>query len=54
MLLDNISIGQLDPADLRRDMGLLLSQTGRLFFGSLRENLTMGCRRPAMKISNAH
>lgn len=41
VLLDNISIGQLDPADLRRDMGLL-SQTGRLFFGSLRENLTMG------------
>ncbi len=27
VLLDNISIGQLDPADLRRDMGLL-SQPG--------------------------
>lgn len=41
VLLDNISIGQLDPADLRRDMGLL-SQTARLFFGSIRENITMG------------
>ncbi|AGE94634.1 ATP-binding protein [Citrobacter amalonaticus Y19] len=41
VLLDNISISQLDPADLRRDMGLL-SQTARLFFGSVRENITMG------------
>lgn len=41
VLLDNININQLDPADLRRDMGLL-SQTARLFFGSVRENITMG------------
>ncbi|MGK3632433.1 type I secretion system permease/ATPase [Enterobacter cloacae] len=41
VLLDNISISQLDPADLRRDMAFL-SQHARLFFGSLRENITMG------------
>lgn len=41
VLLDHISIGQLDPADLRRDMAFL-SQHARLFFGSLRENITMG------------
>ncbi|WP_114194685.1 type I secretion system permease/ATPase [Edaphovirga cremea] len=41
VLLDNISINQLDPADVRRDMGLL-NQNARLFFGSIRENITMG------------
>ncbi|MBW7984943.1 type I secretion system permease/ATPase [Enterobacillus tribolii] len=41
MLLDDIGINQLDPADLRRDMGYL-SQTARLFFGTVRENITMG------------
>lgn len=41
VLLDNISISQLDPADVRRDMGLL-NQNARLFFGSIRENITMG------------
>lgn len=41
VLLDNININQLDPADIRRDMGLL-NQNARLFFGSIRENITMG------------
>lgn len=41
VLLDNININQLDPADIRRDMALL-NQNARLFFGSIRENLTMG------------
>lgn len=41
ILLDDISLGQLDTADLRRDMHLL-SQQARLFFGSVRDNLTMG------------
>lgn len=41
VLLDNININQLDPADVRRDMALL-NQNARLFFGSIRENITMG------------
>ena len=39
--LDGISLGQLDPADLRRDVALM-SQSSSLFHGSLRENLLMG------------
>lgn len=41
VLLDDINIKQLDPADIRRDMALL-NQNARLFFGSIRENITMG------------
>jgi len=41
ILLDNISLNQLDPADVRRDMQLL-SQQARLFFGSVRDNITLG------------
>lgn len=41
MLMDNISMRHLDPADVRRDVGLL-SQNSRLFFGTVYENLTMG------------
>ncbi|WP_339512011.1 type I secretion system permease/ATPase [Pseudomonas sp. RL_15y_Pfl2_60] len=41
LLLDDIAITSLDTADLRRDMGFL-HQNSRLFFGSIRENLTMG------------
>lgn len=40
-LLDEISIAQIDPADMRRDVGLL-TQNARLFHGSIRENLTLG------------
>ncbi|MDM2942355.1 MULTISPECIES: type I secretion system permease/ATPase [Citrobacter] len=41
ILLDDISLNHLDPADLRRDMQLL-SQQARLFFGSVRDNIIMG------------
>ena len=41
ILLDNISLNHLDPADLRRDMQFL-SQQARLFFGSVRDNILMG------------
>jgi ABC-type bacteriocin/lantibiotic exporters, contain an N-terminal double-glycine peptidase domain len=39
--LDGIAMAHLDPADLRRDVGLL-AQYARLFHGTLRENLTLG------------
>ena len=41
ILLDGVALGHLDPADVRRDVGLL-SQEARLFHGSLRENLLLG------------
>ncbi|MGU3401567.1 type I secretion system permease/ATPase [Brucellaceae bacterium D45D] len=41
VLLDNLSLAQIDPADVRRDVGLL-TQNSRLFFGTLRDNITMG------------
>lgn len=41
VLLDNIALGQIDPADLRRDMGLL-TQNSRLFYGTIRDNVMMG------------
>ncbi|MFJ7142589.1 type I secretion system permease/ATPase [Pseudomonas protegens] len=39
--LDDLEMAQIDPADVRRDVGLL-SQNARLFFGTIRENLTLG------------
>jgi len=39
--LDGIALNHIDPADLRRDVGLLLQQA-RLFHGTLRDNLTLG------------
>ncbi len=42
-LVDNLAIQHIDPADLRRDIGLL-SQNATLFFGTIRENITMGAR----------
>lgn len=41
ILLDGVSLPHLDPADVRRDVGLL-SQNSRLFYGTLHENLTLG------------
>ncbi len=41
ILLDDISLSHLDPHDLRRDVQCL-TQQARLFFGSVRENITMG------------
>ncbi|NNH35265.1 type I secretion system permease/ATPase [Acinetobacter sp. NIPH 2377] len=39
--LDSVDLGLIDPSDVRRDMGLL-NQNAHLFFGSVRENLTLG------------
>jgi ATP-binding cassette subfamily C protein LapB len=39
--LDGIDLGLIDPADVRRDMSLL-NQNAHLFFGTIRDNLTMG------------
>ncbi len=39
--LDNLSLSHIDMADLRRNIGFL-SQNAQLFFGTLRENLTLG------------
>lgn len=41
VMLDNLDLTLIDPADVRRDMGLL-NQNAHLFFGTLRENLTLG------------
>ena len=41
VLLDGIDLRQLDPADVRRNMGYV-SQDVTLFWGSLRENITFG------------
>lgn len=41
VLLDGLALHQIDPADVRRDIGLL-TQASRLFHGTLRENLTLG------------
>jgi ATP-binding cassette subfamily C protein LapB len=41
VLLDGLALHQIDPADVRRDVGLL-TQHSRLFHGTLRENLTLG------------
>jgi len=39
--LDGLELSLIDPSDVRRDIGLL-AQNSRLFFGSIRDNLTMG------------
>ncbi|RSZ43769.1 MULTISPECIES: type I secretion system permease/ATPase [unclassified Variovorax] len=39
--IDSLDISLVDPADLRRDLGLL-TQNARLFHGSIRDNVTMG------------
>lgn len=41
VLLDGIDLRQLDPADVRSNIGYV-SQDVNLFFGSLRENVTFG------------
>ncbi|KQQ62621.1 ATP-binding protein [Pseudomonas sp. Leaf127] len=42
--IDGIAMSHLDPADLRRDVGLL-QQHARLFHGTLRDNLVLGAGR---------
>ncbi|WP_066963419.1 type I secretion system permease/ATPase [Microbulbifer sp. Q7] len=39
--LDGVSLEHIDPADIRRDIGLL-TQNANLFHGTLRENVTLG------------
>lgn len=39
--LDGVELSLIDPSDVRRDMGLL-NQNANLFFGTVRENLTLG------------
>lgn len=41
VLLDGIDIRQLDPAELRRNMGYV-AQDVNLFYGSLRDNIALG------------
>jgi ATP-binding cassette subfamily C protein LapB len=41
VLIDGVDLRQLDPADLRRNLGYV-SQDVMLFYGSLRENITFG------------
>lgn len=41
VLLDDLALHQIDPADVRRDVGLL-TQNSRLFHGTIRDNLTLG------------
>ncbi|WP_312102910.1 type I secretion system permease/ATPase [Acinetobacter venetianus] len=39
--LDNLDISLIDPADVRRDAALL-NQNAHMFYGTIRENLTLG------------
>ena len=39
--LDEVDLGLIDPSDIRRDVGIL-NQNAHLFFGSVRDNLTLG------------
>jgi len=41
VLLDGLALHHIDPADVRREIGLL-SQQSRLFHGTIRDNLTLG------------
>ncbi len=41
VMIDGVDVRQIDPADLRRNIGVV-QQTPYLFFGSVRENITLG------------
>lgn len=43
ILMDGVDLRQIDPADVRKGIGYLPQDTG-LFYGTLRENLTLGLR----------
>ena len=59
VLLDDLAMNHIDPADIRRDVGLL-TQNARLFHGTLMENIIMGAPQaepaqilPALKMVGA-
>ena len=41
VMLDGLKLSVIDPSDVRRDVALL-NQNASLFYGTLRENITMG------------
>jgi len=41
VMIDNTDVRQIDPGDLRRSVGAV-QQSPQLFYGSVRENITMG------------
>lgn len=41
VLLDDVALAQIDPADVRRDVGML-TQNARLFHGTVRDNILLG------------
>lgn len=41
IMIDGVDVRQIDPADLRRNIGVV-QQVPYLFFGSVRENITLG------------
>jgi ATP-binding cassette subfamily C protein LapB len=53
VLIDGIDIRQLDPAELRRNIGYV-SQDVNLFFGSLRDNIAMGAGHVSDEALNQH
>lgn len=60
VLIDDLSLKHIDPADLRSNVGLI-TQDSRLFHGTIRDNITMGARHAtddeivyALKMTGAH
>jgi ATP-binding cassette subfamily C protein LapB len=47
-LIDTLAIDQIDPSDLRREVGLI-TQSSRLFHGSIRENVLMGAQNASQQ-----
>jgi ATP-binding cassette subfamily C protein LapB len=47
-LIDNLAIDHIDPSDLRREVGLL-TQSSRLFHGTIRENVLMGAQNASQQ-----
>lgn len=41
LLLDDVALAHIDPADVRRDVGML-TQNSRLFHGTVRDNILLG------------